>query len=90
MKTQTVRAHDHRPQPVAGREPRAASLRAPGPVVEFTFSQSSVVRLALTLYRALKDHQLGLPDDDDLIDELTNVHLVETSPGNLQNRPRPR
>jgi phage terminase large subunit-like protein len=53
-------------------------------VEEFTFSQSSVGRLALTLYRALRDHQLALPDDQDLIDELANVHLVETSPGSYR------
>jgi phage FluMu gp28-like protein len=53
-------------------------------VVEFNFSQSSVGRLALTLYRLLRDHQLALPPDEDLIDELSNVHLVETSPGSYR------
>ncbi len=48
---------------------------------EFTFSQSSVGRLASTLYGLLRDHNLSLPDDADLIDELAHVRLIEKSPG---------
>ena len=51
------------------------------PVSDFTFSQQAIGRLALTLYRLLRDHLLDLPDDPDLIDELATVRLVERSPG---------
>jgi len=51
------------------------------PVFEFTFSASSVGRLALTLYSLLRDHALAIPNDPELIDELLNVRLRETSPG---------
>jgi hypothetical protein len=50
-------------------------------VEEFTFSASSVGRLASTLHLLLRNHQLALPDDPDLLDELRNVRLRETSPG---------
>jgi len=48
---------------------------------EFTFSQASAGRLGLLLYRLLRDGQLDLPDDQELIDELANVRLRETSIG---------
>jgi hypothetical protein len=38
-------------------------------------------RLAVTLYRLLRDHLLDLPDDDALTDELVNIQLREVSPG---------
>ena len=50
-------------------------------VTEFTFSQSSIGRLALTLWRLLKDGLLDLPADDALVDELSHVQLRETAPG---------
>ncbi len=50
-------------------------------ICDFTFSQQSIGRLAVTLYRLLRDHLLDLPDDPDLIDELATVRLVERSPG---------
>jgi hypothetical protein len=50
-------------------------------VEEFTFSQQSVGRLALTLHNLIKEHALAIPDDPDLINELSNVRLRETSPG---------
>jgi hypothetical protein len=53
-------------------------------VAEFTFSPSSIGRLAVTLYRLLRDPLLDLPDDAALIDELVNVQLRETSPGVLR------
>ena len=53
-------------------------------VKEFTFSASSVGRLALTLFRLLRDHQLALYDDPELLDELAQVRLVETSPGSYR------
>jgi len=48
---------------------------------EFTFSQQSVGRLASTMVNLLRDRALGLPDDDELLDELRAVRLVERSPG---------
>jgi hypothetical protein len=50
-------------------------------VKEFTFSAQSVGRLASTLYLLLRERALRLPDDAELIDELANVRLRETSPG---------
>jgi phage terminase large subunit-like protein len=60
----------------------AQRLRARGVVVEeFTFSSSSVGRLASTLALLIRNRALRLPDDADLIDELAAVRLRETSPG---------
>jgi phage terminase large subunit-like protein len=60
----------------------AQRLRADGiPVEEFAFSSQSVGRLAVTLYRLLADQLLLLPNDQDLVDELVNVRLRETAPG---------
>ena len=57
-------------------------LRAHGiSVEEFTFSSASVGRLAVTLYRLLRDRLLDLPDDDELISELSSVVLRENAPG---------
>ena len=53
-------------------------------IVEFTFSNASVGRLAHTTHRLLKDRQLKLYDDEALIDELGNVRLIETSPGSYR------
>ncbi len=50
-------------------------------VEEFTFSSASVGRLASTLHLLLRDRALALPDDPELLDELANVRLRETSPG---------
>lgn len=63
----------------------AQRLRDRGIVVEeFTFSQQSVGRLASTLHLQIRNHALALPDDAELIDELANVRLRETSPGVLR------
>jgi hypothetical protein len=51
------------------------------PVTEFTFSVTSVSRLATTLFRLLDDRLLDLPDDDELAAALANVQLRESSPG---------
>ena len=60
-------------------------LRSQGvQVEEFTFSQQSIGRLATTLHLAIRDHHLALPPDEELIDELANVRLRETSPGVLR------
>jgi len=53
-------------------------------IQEFPFSAQSVGRLAITLHRLLRDHQVALPDDPDLIDELANVKLVETAPSSYR------
>jgi phage terminase large subunit-like protein len=50
-------------------------------VQDFTFSSSSVGRLAVALFNALREHALDLPDDEALIDELANIRLRETTPG---------
>ena len=49
-------------------------------VEEFNFSQQSTGRLAVALHTTIRDHRLAIPDDSDLIDELVNVRLRETSP----------
>lgn len=49
-------------------------------IEEFTFSQASVGRLAMALHTTVRDHRLAIPDDPELIDELVNVRLRETSP----------
>ncbi len=56
---------------------RSAGVR----VQEFTFSAQSVGRLALTLHRLLAERLVALPDDAELLEELANVRLRETSPG---------
>ncbi len=53
-------------------------------VSEFVFTAQSTSRLATALYRALRDHRLALPDDDELIDELSNARLVEKGPGQVR------
>ena len=53
-------------------------------IQEFPFSTQSVGRLAITLHRLLRDHQVAIPDDPDLIDELVNVKLIETAPSSYR------
>ncbi|HEY2182484.1 MAG TPA: terminase large subunit [Solirubrobacteraceae bacterium] len=53
-------------------------------IEEFTFSSQSVGHLAMTLHNAIREHRLALPNDPDLINELANVKLRETSPGVLR------
>jgi hypothetical protein len=50
-------------------------------VVEYAFTSQSVSRLALRLHGLIRDRALELPSDDELLDELANVRLRETSPG---------
>ena len=60
----------------------AQRLRSRGvQVAEFQFTAQSVGRLASTLYGALRDTRLGLPDNEELLDELLHVRLRETAPG---------
>jgi phage terminase large subunit-like protein len=51
------------------------------PVEEFTFSSTSVGRIANALFLALRGHLISLPNDPDLLDELGRVRLKETTPG---------
>jgi hypothetical protein len=53
-------------------------------IAEFPFSAQSVGRIASTLYLLLRERNLRLPDDPELLDELANVRLRETSPGVLR------
>lgn len=53
-------------------------------VEEFAFGSASVGRLASTLHLLLRDRALALPNDPELLDELANVRLRETSPGVLR------
>jgi hypothetical protein len=55
--------------------------RAGFTVDEFTFSAASTGRLASVLLQLIGDRALALPDDSDLLDELRNVRLRESSPG---------
>lgn len=48
---------------------------------QFTFTEASVGRLALTLMNLLKDREIALPADEDLVDELVSVQLVHRGPG---------
>lgn len=50
-------------------------------VEEFVFSSQSVGRLATTLHLLLRNGDPALPNDPELLDELLNVQLRETSPG---------
>ncbi len=50
-------------------------------MAEFNFTAASVGRLASTLHLLFRNRALKLPDDTELIDELSNVRLRETSPG---------
>lgn len=60
----------------------AQRLRGRGVAVEeFAFTAQSVGRLASTLALLLRNHNLALPDDEDLLAELANVRLRETAPG---------
>jgi hypothetical protein len=55
--------------------------RAGVSVQEYPFTSQSVGRLAVTLFRLLRDRLLLLPVDEGLVDELVNARLRETSPG---------
>jgi hypothetical protein len=60
----------------------AQRLRERGLLVEeFAFTATSVGRLAMALHGLVREHALAIPDDPELLDELANVRLRETSPG---------
>jgi len=48
---------------------------------EFAFSGQSVGRIGQALHLALRNRQLWLPNDPDLLDELSRVRLRRSSPG---------
>lgn len=50
-------------------------------VTEYSFTATSVGRLALSLYQAIRQHRLALPDDEDLLEELATVRLVKNTLG---------
>lgn len=50
-------------------------------VEEYVFTQTSISRVAINMFRLLRDRRLGLPNDEALLDELAHVRLRETSPG---------
>src|SRR5690606_40350374 len=51
---------------------------------EFVFSQAGANRLARSLFTALRDRAVELPDDEELTRELATVRLVETGPGTVK------
>ncbi len=53
-------------------------------VRKFDFTAQSVGQLASTLHLLLRNRQLSVPDDPDLLDELAHVRLRETAPGVLR------
>lgn len=60
----------------------AQRLRRAGiSIEEFAFGSASVGRLGSTLFRLLRDGNLALPDDPELLEELVHVRLIEKSPG---------
>jgi hypothetical protein len=48
---------------------------------EFVFSSAGANRLARSLFVALRDHAVSLPDDEEVVSELCSVRMVETGPG---------
>lgn len=63
--------------------------RAGVPVDEYVFSSAGANRLARTLWSALRDRSIELPDDPETREEFTATRLVETGPGTvkIQNPP---
>jgi hypothetical protein len=54
------------------------------PVKEFSFGASSVGKLGMTMIQLIRERALALPreeDEPDLVNELRNVRVKETSPG---------
>lgn len=70
------------PWQAAGSMQRLQARRVP--VEEYVFAPASVGRLAVTLLTLVRERALALPDDPELLDELANVRLRETSPGVLR------
>ena len=61
------------------------SLKKRGVSVEpWSYTDKRYGAMASVLFAALRDRRIDLYPDDDLIDELRNVRLVETTPGQLR------
>ena len=52
-----------------------------GPLRRLRSQPASVGRLATTIHLLLREHRLALPPNQELLDELANVRLEESSPG---------
>jgi phage terminase large subunit-like protein len=80
-------AHDEYNSPSVVCDPYQAELlmqrlaRRGARVIPYVFTQQSVSRLAQRLFRLIGDHAIAVPPDAELLDELANVRLRETSPG---------
>jgi hypothetical protein len=59
---------------------------------EFVFSAAGANRLARSLYGALRDRALSLPDEEETRSEFVSTRIVETGPGTvkIQNPPGAR
>ncbi len=53
-------------------------------VEEYPFHPRSIARLASTLLTLVREQALDLPEDEELLDELRNVRLRESTPGVLR------
>jgi phage terminase large subunit-like protein len=51
---------------------------------EFTFSSASTARLATTLHGVIRGHGITIPNDRELVEELSTVRLVETGPSSVR------
>lgn len=51
---------------------------------EYVFSASGANRLARTVFIALRDRALSLPDEDEVRSEFLSTRLVETGPGTIK------
>jgi hypothetical protein len=54
------------------------------PFREFPFTSASTARLATTLHGVIRGHSLSIPNDRDLVEELSTVKLVETGPSSVR------
>ncbi len=84
-----VTAHAAYPGPVVADPYQAVQLlqrltRRGVHATKFDFTAVSVGRIAATLIRLLRSHQLWLPRDEVLLDELAGVRLRENSVGALR------
>jgi hypothetical protein len=48
---------------------------------EFVFNPTNISRAALALHELIRTRRLAIPNDADLLEELGNVRLLQTSPG---------
>jgi phage terminase large subunit-like protein len=80
---QQYRAHVYAdPYQAAAMVQRIKAQGVPIDVVNFTPQSNN--RMAVALHTTIRDHRLAIPDDEELIDELVNMRLVETSPNQFK------